>query len=66
MGNGLVTAYALGPSTDRQFPISAGIFLGLVPRQDWFIWDIGFTLSGLTLIAIGWALMRAGKRETAQ
>jgi uncharacterized membrane protein len=37
-----------------------------VPRQDWFIWDIGFTLWGLIMIVIGWALMRAVKRETPQ
>ena len=37
-----------------------------VPREQWWIWDIGFTLSGIAMIVIGWLIMRSGQRETRQ
>jgi uncharacterized membrane protein len=35
-----------------------------VAREYWVYWDIGFTLSGIILIAIGWLLIRRGDRES--
>jgi len=37
-----------------------------VPRDQWVFWNIGFTLSGVAMIIIGWLIMRAGRRETPQ
>jgi uncharacterized membrane protein len=37
-----------------------------VPREQWWIWDIGFTLSGIAMIVIGWLIMRSGQREARQ
>jgi uncharacterized membrane protein len=36
----------------------------LVPADRWVHWDIGFIVWGLTMIGIGWWLLRAGKRES--
>jgi uncharacterized membrane protein len=36
-----------------------------VARDYWIYWDIGFTLSGIAMMAIGWLLMRQGDRESA-
>jgi uncharacterized membrane protein len=35
------------------------------PRAQWWIWGLGFTLSGLLMIFVGWLLMRAGARREA-
>jgi uncharacterized membrane protein len=37
-----------------------------VVRNQWHLWDIAFTLSGVTMMAAGWLIMRAGQRETWQ
>jgi uncharacterized membrane protein len=37
-----------------------------VPREQWPIWDIGFTLSGLAMIVAGWLILQAGRRQTPQ
>jgi uncharacterized membrane protein len=37
-----------------------------VPKDQWVLWDIGFTFSGLVMIIFGWLIMRAGQRETPQ
>ena len=34
------------------------------PGEGQLAWDIGFLASGVILIAVGWALVRAGRRET--
>ncbi len=34
------------------------------PGEGQLAWDIGFLASGVILIAAGWALVRAGRRET--
>jgi uncharacterized membrane protein len=36
-----------------------------VPPSQWIYWDIGFLLWGAAMLVGGWALLRAGKRETA-
>jgi uncharacterized membrane protein len=36
-----------------------------VPPDQWIFWDIGFLIWGLLMLAGGWLLWRAGKRETA-
>jgi uncharacterized membrane protein len=35
-----------------------------VGREHWHLWDIGFTMSGVGMIIIGWLLWRAGNRES--
>jgi uncharacterized membrane protein len=35
-----------------------------VARQYWPIWDAAFTLWGVSMILIGWLVMRAGQRGT--
>ena len=35
-----------------------------VARAHWIYWDIGFTLSGIIMLAAGWALMKQGERES--
>lgn len=35
------------------------------PPEQWLLWDLGFLLWGALMLAGGWALLRAGKRETA-
>lgn len=35
-----------------------------VPREQWVYWDVGFLLWGAAMLAGGWALLRAGKRES--
>jgi uncharacterized membrane protein len=37
-----------------------------VSKDQWVLWDIGFTFSGLVMIIFGWLIMRAGRRETPQ
>ena len=37
-----------------------------VPRDQWLLWDIGFTLWGIAMIVGGWLIMRAGQREMPQ
>jgi uncharacterized membrane protein len=37
-----------------------------VPREQWIYWDIGFLVWGAAMLVGGWAVWRAGKRETAQ
>jgi uncharacterized membrane protein len=37
-----------------------------VPREQWIYWDIGFLVWGAAMLVGGWALWRAGKRETAK
>src|SRR3954464_213143 len=37
----------------------------IVPRAEWAIWDVGFTLSGIVMMGIGWLLMIAGRRSAA-
>jgi uncharacterized membrane protein len=32
----------------------------LVPPDEWIYWDLGFIAWGLTMIAAGWWLLRAG------
>jgi uncharacterized membrane protein len=34
------------------------------PPEQWFLWDMGFLLWGALMLVGGWALLRAGKRET--
>jgi uncharacterized membrane protein len=36
-----------------------------VPREQWIYWDLGFLLWGVVMVVTGWALLRAGQRETA-
>ena len=36
----------------------------LVPPDRWIYWDVGFLLWGLTMIGVGWWLLRAGRRES--
>ena len=36
-----------------------------VPQEQWIYWDIGFLAWGALMLAIGWALKRAGRRDTA-
>ncbi len=36
-----------------------------VPRDQWLLWDIGFLVWGAAMLLGGWALLRAGQRETA-
>jgi uncharacterized membrane protein len=36
-----------------------------VARESWVYWDIGFTLSGILMLAAGWLLVRQGERETS-
>jgi len=35
-----------------------------VPRDQWPLWDIGFTIWGLAMIAGGWFVVRAGVRNS--
>jgi uncharacterized membrane protein len=35
-----------------------------VARDYWIYWDIGFTLSGIIMMAIGWLLMMQGDSES--
>ena len=35
------------------------------PREQWIYWDIGFLVWGAAMLVGGWALWRAGRRETA-
>lgn len=35
-----------------------------VPRDQWVYWDLGFLLWGAAMLAGGWALLRAGRRES--
>ena len=35
-----------------------------VPRDQWIYWDIAFLLWGAAMLVGGWALLRAGQRET--
>jgi uncharacterized membrane protein len=37
-----------------------------VPWEQWIYWDIGFLMWGAAMLAAGWALWRAGRRETAE
>jgi uncharacterized membrane protein len=37
-----------------------------VSRNQWVLWDIGFTLSGVVMIIAGWLIMRAGRHERPQ
>jgi uncharacterized membrane protein len=37
-----------------------------VPRDQWIYWDVGFLMLGAAMMVGGWALWRAGKRETAE
>lgn len=37
-----------------------------VPRDQWLLWDIGFTVWGIAMIVAGWLIVRAGQRETPQ
>lgn len=37
-----------------------------VPRDQWIYWDLGFLLWGAAMLVGGYALFRAGKRETGQ
>lgn len=34
-----------------------------VPREQWLAWDLGFLASGIAMIVVGWAVLRAGRRE---
>jgi uncharacterized membrane protein len=36
------------------------------PREYWIYWDIGFLTWGVAMLVGGWALWRAGKRESAE
>ena len=36
-----------------------------VARESWVYWDIGFTLSGILMLAAGSLLVRQGERETS-
>lgn len=36
-----------------------------VPREQWIYWDVGFLAWGAAMLAGGWLLLRAGKRDTA-
>lgn len=36
-----------------------------VPRDQWIFWDLGFLLWGAIMLVAGWALLRAGRRESA-
>ena len=35
-----------------------------VALEYWIYWDIGFTASGLIMMAVGWMLVRQGERES--
>ena len=35
----------------------------IVRRDQWLIWDIGFLIWGAAMFAIGWLLVRAGRRS---
>ena len=35
------------------------------PREQWIYWDMGFLASGAAMLAGGWLLLRAGRRETS-
>jgi uncharacterized membrane protein len=35
-----------------------------VARDQWYLWDIGFTLWGVAMIIGGWLIIRAGQRES--
>jgi uncharacterized membrane protein len=35
-----------------------------VPESQWIYWDVGFLVWGVVMLIGGWALYRAGKRET--
>lgn len=35
-----------------------------VPREQWWMWDLGFLVWGAAMLAGGWALLREGKRDT--
>jgi uncharacterized membrane protein len=34
------------------------------PGEHQLAWDVGFLLSGVVLLSVGWALVRAGRRDT--
>ena len=34
------------------------------PREQWIYWDLGFLAWGAAMLAGGWLLLRAGRRET--
>jgi len=36
----------------------------LVPPDRWVYWDVGFIVWGVTMIVVGWWLLRAGQRES--
>jgi uncharacterized membrane protein len=36
-----------------------------VPPAQWLYWDLGFLAWGAAMLAIGWALLRSGRRDTA-
>ena len=36
-----------------------------MPRAQWIYWDLGFLIWGAAMLVGGWALWRAGRRETA-
>lgn len=35
------------------------------PRDQWWVWDLGFLVWGAGMLIGGWALVRRGRRETA-
>jgi uncharacterized membrane protein len=37
-----------------------------VPPEQWIYWDMGFLLSGVLLAVVGWALLRAGVRDSEE
>ena len=36
-----------------------------VPREQWIYWDLAFLVWGAAMLIGGWALLKAGQRETA-
>ena len=38
----------------------------LVPPDRWVYWDVGFIVWGVTMVVVGWWLLRAGQRESTQ
>lgn len=36
-----------------------------VPPEQWIYWDIGFLIWGALMSLLGWVLLRAGRRDTA-
>lgn len=37
-----------------------------VPRDQWFLWDLGFLVWGAVMLMAGWLLVRAGRRTEAK